>query len=180
MTQQTPKGSEGKSQNWVFQLLLTVLFFYKLARSFFRQLTEKPYANSEEKRSLKKNVELQISFPYKNTFRISYFQEQFATGSTTGKTMDNTSFSSSSMSRLQKPYANFFETNVANPRNHLTPCALLNGFDNFPFLSDLLISTKDFNFRAGCEKGPGCVAKFLRMSSFKFDHIREHEFSAMN
>ena len=58
-------------------------------------------------------------------------QEKFPTGSTTGKSVGNIAFSSS-ISRSQKPNANFLETDVGNPQNHLT-CALLIGFGHFLF-----------------------------------------------
>lgn len=71
------------------------------------------------KSDLLKENSFKLVPPYKYIFKISCFQENFPTSSTFAKSVGNISFISS-ISRLEKPYANFFEADVANPLNHLT------------------------------------------------------------
>ena len=49
---------------------------------------------------------------------------------------------------LQKPYANFSETNVVRPQTRLM-CALTASLRPFSLLSDLLVIKMNLNFRTG-------------------------------
>ena len=66
-----------------------------------------------------RKIQPPIISPYKKCLKIGQLQAKFPTGSTAAKSPENISVSSV-ISHLQKPYANYYETQKDSPKIRLT------------------------------------------------------------